>query len=284
MKVTSLILYKNWLKYNVLVNGNKAFIYGYILGDIRYVEYSIALETFCNLNLNDFLLDVGCGHSILPLTLKTRTNIVAIDISRRALRWQITKSKKIANKDTFHVVLASADKLPFKANIFQGITSISVIEHLPYDLDLKACSEMGRVLNNNGICLITTSASKENKTIIKKDFTTGIPLLLAKTLKPFLPIIFKKFKIGDRSNQYFERFYSKEDILKLLKSSGMRPEKFTVIKRKPGIIGTLIQLARKIIIPYAFLTIIEFLCAKTFIVTENSTNAIAFVIKLKKKI
>lgn len=273
--------YKILLKYNVQVNGKKALIHGYRLGDIRYVEYSIALSVFYNRGPDDLILDIGCGHSILPLIFKLKTNVVVIDINPKALKWQITKAKNTSGKGSLHAILASANRLPFKVGVFSGIMSISTIEHLPLYVDMEACTEVGRVLRTNGECLITTSASKRNKTIIKTNWTVGIPILWVKTLGRILPTIFRKMDIGDRGNSYLERFYSVEDVQKLIRSSNCQLMKLVVIKRN-GILGMLVQLAREIFLPYALIAALEYFCAKTFSVSKNLKNAIAFVMILRK--
>jgi SAM-dependent methyltransferase len=206
------------LQHHIKINGKKALIYGHILEDVRYIELSTAIATLYSYGLNDLILDIGCGHSIFPTLIKSKTNIIVMDIGLKALKWQVDKSSKIKGGGSLYAVLASADSLPFKEKAFSGIVSISVFEHLPQDKDIKACLEIGRALRPLGECLITTSASDQfslgSNTIIKTSWMTGIPVLFVKIFGPVLPTVFQKLSIADRGTSYLERFYSLEDIYK----------------------------------------------------------------------
>jgi ubiquinone/menaquinone biosynthesis C-methylase UbiE len=279
-------LYARILQHHVKIHGKKALVYGHVLGDVKYIELSTAMTTLHGCGLNDLILDIGCGHSILPTLIKSKTNIIVLDISSKALKWQINKSNKIKEGGSLYAVLASADNLPFKEKAFSGIVSISVLEHLPQDKDIKACLEIGRILRPQGECLITTSAS-ESETIIKTSWMTGIPVFFVKIFGPVLPTIFRKLSISDRNTSYIERFYSLEDIHKRfiepIKMSGCSFGEVSIIRRKSGF-GKLIDAARKIVIPWGFLTAVEYICARTLVVDNNPERPIGFVIKSRKRL
>jgi SAM-dependent methyltransferase len=279
-------LHARILQHHIKINGKKALLYGHILGDVRYIEFSAAIGAFCDNGLSDLILDVGCGHSILPTLIKSNTNVIVMDISLKALKWQINQSSKVKGGGSLYAVLASGDSLPFREETFSGIVSISVFEHLPQDKDIEACLEIGRTLRALGECLITTSASESN-TMIKTSWMTGIPLFFGKIFGPVLPTVFQKLSIADRGTFYLERFYSLEDIHKrfvqAIKISGCNLQGISVIKRKPRF-GKLIDTAREIVIPWGFITAVEYACAKTLAVDDDPKKAIGFIIKFHKEI
>lgn len=277
-------LYTRILRHHIKLNGRKALVYGHILGDAKYIELSTAMTTLQTCGLDDLILDIGCGHSIFPTLVESKTNVIVIDVSSKALRWQLNKSSKLEGGGILYAVLASAHNLPFKEEAFSGIVSMSVFEHLRQDEDIKSCLEICRALRPSGKSLITTSASESN-TIIKTSWMVGIPVLFVKIFGAVLPTIFQKLSIADRGTSYLERFYSLEDIQKRfiesIKISGCSLEEVSVIRRESKF-GKLIDAARKIVIPWGLITAVEFICAKTLVISSNPERAIGFVIKFKK--
>lgn len=284
LKISKVDIYKKLFYWNVRIHGYNALLYGHTLGDTRYIAYLVALDVVGRSAPNDLVLDIGCGHSILPSMFLSKTNIVVIDINPQALRWQVSVGNKVGGKSSIYPVLASANKLPFKSEIFSYVVSISAFEHFPQNIDIEACQEVNRTLKGGGECLITVTAS-ESKTKIKTDWTTGIPLLFVKIFGPILPLFFKKWKIADRGGSYFERFYSIEDLLKrFVKPTKLKLEELSIIKRKQKL-GRLVQSVRKILVPFGLISAIECICAKTLVISKdlsNTNNAISFIIKLKK--
>jgi len=97
------------------------------------------------------VLDVGCGSGRLVKFLNDhKFDAVGCDIETEALKLarKINPSKIISK--------ASADKLPFRNNSFDLITSISVIEHLTKKRGGKFLSESFRLLKKGGFVFIIT--------------------------------------------------------------------------------------------------------------------------------
>lgn len=92
------------------------------------------------------LLDVGCGAGdfldafayYLP-----KLKLTGVDISKKA----ITEAKKRKIKADFKA--ASAEKLPFGAEVFDIVTCFDVVEHVRYPA--KMLNEIARVLKKGGI-------------------------------------------------------------------------------------------------------------------------------------
>lgn len=95
------------------------------------------------------LLDIGCGDGVLMHFIHGRVKrVYGIDNSQKELQK--------ANKLGFKTKLVNLDKedIPFKANDFDCITCLDVIEHV-YD-PTKLLSEIHRVLKKNGKLIIST--------------------------------------------------------------------------------------------------------------------------------
>jgi ubiquinone/menaquinone biosynthesis C-methylase UbiE len=100
------------------------------------------------------LLDVGCGTGETMLYVRKKFkdwDIFGVDVSREAVNY----AKKRGFAKTF---LGNADALPFKANQFDAILLLDVIEHL--DDSVSSVLEMKRVLKPGGKILVTCPALK----------------------------------------------------------------------------------------------------------------------------
>lgn len=97
------------------------------------------------------ILDAGCGTGLLAKKLEKYGNVIGVDISPEAL--------KFAKKRGTKAVLGSVDKLPFKDNSFDVVTSMDVIYHKQVD-DNKALLEFYRVLKPGGILILRVPANK----------------------------------------------------------------------------------------------------------------------------
>ncbi|MEK7112451.1 MAG: class I SAM-dependent methyltransferase [Patescibacteria group bacterium] len=99
---------------------------------------------FFKIKKSDYILDLGCGDGLNISILRKmgKKKIVGIDISEELLR----EARK-ANPDV-KVLLASAEKIPFKENTFDVVLVDSVFHHLMrYGKTLK---EIKRVLKPGG--------------------------------------------------------------------------------------------------------------------------------------
>ncbi len=86
------------------------------------------------------ILDAGCGEGVLVEELKMKGyNIEGIDL----------------NYESEFVKRGNIISLPYDDNSFDLVLLLDVLEHLPYDQQYKALSEIKRVLKNNGILIMS---------------------------------------------------------------------------------------------------------------------------------
>jgi ubiquinone/menaquinone biosynthesis C-methylase UbiE len=101
----------------------------------------------------DNVLDVGCATGKF-LNLVNAKNKIGIDISRKVLLIAKKKHKKI------NFVIASAEFLPFKNNVFDLVTCFDVLEHVSNQK--KVLLEIYRVVKKNCRVIITIPNSNYN--------------------------------------------------------------------------------------------------------------------------
>ena len=272
--------FKELFVLNVYLNGLKAAFYCFGLSSSRYIEYTKALVFLSpELNQGDIILDIGCGHSILPILwniLGFNAVVVAIDLNQNALKWQIEKSKEKAKKSS-NVVLADGKYLPFRDEAVSAISCISSIEHLPEEGDTQVAYEAGRVLKPGGLCVVSFPASPYTKGCSRSGLMSGIPPFMKRLLRFFLPVLFKKFNV-DRTSSYFERFYNVEDVHKrIITPSGCIAEEWAALKG-----AWIIEFINDKLVPGGVLTPLEYLVAKFLAVGTYTENAGAFILKLRK--
>ncbi len=102
-----------------------------------------------------FILDIGCGsgkYSLLAASIKENTHILCADISLDSIKQarQRISSNPIAKAKVSYVV-CDAEKLPFKAQVFDATLIIMILHHLP---KLYALRQVHNVLKNDGKLLI----------------------------------------------------------------------------------------------------------------------------------
>ena len=99
-------------------------------------------------------LDVGCGTAALAKVASGRYRLsVGCDI---AFRWLLIARKRLEQAGLpANLVCCCADHLPFVNGAFDGLASISLLEHLP--LQNKAIQEFDRVTSPGGSTFISTS-------------------------------------------------------------------------------------------------------------------------------
>ncbi len=91
-------------------------------------------------------LDVGTGRGDGTYLVSQKKRTIGIDFGRRSL--------KIAAKKNKNLIQANACILPFKSGIFESITCLDVMEHIPEAE--KATSEICRVLKPGGLLIMQT--------------------------------------------------------------------------------------------------------------------------------
>lgn len=94
------------------------------------------------------ILDVGCGTGKNMEQLQKYGNVWGLDNSKEAIKFCRKRGLK-------NLQLSNAEKTKFKANSFDIITLLDVLEHTD---DNKTLKEMQRILKKNGILIITVPA------------------------------------------------------------------------------------------------------------------------------
>jgi len=97
------------------------------------------------------ILDFGCGTGVLQEQFLKRfdVNVHGIDISKEAIRY--CKKRGLSQVKIFN-----GKTIPFKANSFDLVTAIDVVEHIKDDI--HALSEIKRVLKHKGITILLVPA------------------------------------------------------------------------------------------------------------------------------
>lgn len=116
-------------------------------------------------------LDVGTGRGDGTFLVSQKKKTVGIDFGLRSL--------KIALKKNDNLIQADACNLPFKADIFESVTCLDVIEHIP-DAE-KAIGEIYRVLKPDG-CLILQTPSLEITYIKRIGIILDLPFRVIKRI------------------------------------------------------------------------------------------------------
>ena len=263
--------------HNVHVNGWEAVIYCHGLSASRYIEYAGAIAfLLLKIKCRDTILEVGCGHSILP-TFWQKFQIVTIvlDTNRNALKWQARKSKEINNAISC-VILADMRNLPLRDQSMMGVSCISALEHIRDNGDVETASEIGRILKFGGACVISVPLAL-HRSYLKLHWAAEIPPLMQSLLRPCLPAILRKFQV-DRTSSYSERFFSLEDIIRrIVVPSRCEIEGRFVLKS-----GRLTKFIHQKIIPQGFLSLLEHLIARFLPTSRDIKGGDAIVIDLKK--
>jgi len=92
------------------------------------------------------ILEVGCGLGFLAKYLEDTFEIIGLDISKYAI--QAARNRAI--RACF--LVASAERLPFKPEIFHGVIALDVIEHLKYPEDFV--NDTFDVLKKGGLLIL----------------------------------------------------------------------------------------------------------------------------------
>ena len=145
--------------------------------DMRYAEeqtakIKAALE---ELSMEKFawVLDVGCGTGILFDYIAEKAEaIVGLDISKKIL----LQAKPRAKIGDVHLILADADNIPIKENVFTHVFGITVLQNMPNPT--KTLEEIQRVAKENAVIVV----SGLKKSFAKEEFEE---LLRHVSLQPF---------------------------------------------------------------------------------------------------
>jgi 2-polyprenyl-3-methyl-5-hydroxy-6-metoxy-1,4-benzoquinol methylase len=187
---------------------------------VRHVEYPWAVKN-AHLEKNMKILDIGSGVSLLPVYLASKGhNVISIDNDEILMERLAPNLAKWSGVNVDYKI-GTATKLNFEDNYFDRIFCISVLEHLEEEkvngeavnyhklnLDIKAISEMIRVVKPNGLIILTFDWSENPKDLRSYKLED----IYERALKPF-----KAYLVEDKKPVvYWET--AKEDHLRAWKS------------------------------------------------------------------
>lgn len=179
----------------------------------RLIEYPWCTAAL-QLRRGDTVLDIGSGTSSYPHMLaKEGVNVVVVELEPERVRWQQRKRQATARPGDgqFLPLVADATQLPIRSHVFQRISAISSLEHIPNDEPVG--QEIGRVLAPGGIAAITLPFTSTERT----GFFQG--------LKPFRQVARNAFVQEGKAGSFF-RFYTKEDIQRIY----VKPSQATIAR------------------------------------------------------
>jgi ubiquinone/menaquinone biosynthesis C-methylase UbiE len=113
------------------------------------------------------IIDIGCGSGYFVsncLIMKAST-ICAIDLNPLMLKRFKARIIQFLEAEIYYMV-CDGTALPFKDNVFEQITCISVIEHVPNDNELL--KEFHRVVHKNGHVIISTPGKATRQSLFSK--------------------------------------------------------------------------------------------------------------------
>lgn len=125
------------------------------LYDMRYFEeqkakIEAALEGL-KMERHDMVLDAGCGTGILFSYVADKAQAtVGLDVSKKILLLAKKRADKLQN---IHLVLADADCMPFRENVFSLVFGITLIQNMPNPL--RTLKEIRRVAKGNARIVVT---------------------------------------------------------------------------------------------------------------------------------
>ena len=118
--------------------GNRAIIFSMLK---KYLKQKNELK----------ILDAGCGTGMNMIKLSKYGKVYGIDISDEALKFCKINGLKNVKK-------ASVEKIPFKDNTFDLVTSFEVLYHQNVKDYKKAIIEFHRILNKDGLLILRLPA------------------------------------------------------------------------------------------------------------------------------
>ena len=123
--------------------------------DRRYAEEQTAkieavMESI-TMEKEGLVLDVGCGTGLLFEYAANKAKAIGgLDISRETLLQAKKRAKKFAN---VHLILADADNMPLKEDVFSHVFALTLIQNTPNPF--KTLNEIKRVSKQNAGIVVT---------------------------------------------------------------------------------------------------------------------------------
>ncbi|MBA3947611.1 MAG: methyltransferase domain-containing protein [Herpetosiphonaceae bacterium] len=189
------------VRYEVALNGWR--ILKHTVNDFslwRLIEYPWVTKQL-QLKPGDLVFDIGTGTSSYPHMLaREGVNVVVLELEHERVRWQQQKydTKGRRGDGMVYPVVADATALPLPDGTVQHISAISSLEHIPDDHAVG--HEIGRVLAENGIVIITIPYTRSERTHFFE------------AIKPFRQVERNAFVQEGKLGSFF-RFYNDQDII-----------------------------------------------------------------------
>jgi len=127
-----------------------AHIYDMQYAEEQTAKIRVALEGL-RIEKHSLILDAGCGTGLLfgYVADKAETT-VGLDISRKIL---LQAKKRAENFQNINLILADADNMPLKENIFSHVFAVTLIQNMPKPA--KTLNETRRVAKDDAAIVIT---------------------------------------------------------------------------------------------------------------------------------
>jgi 2-polyprenyl-3-methyl-5-hydroxy-6-metoxy-1,4-benzoquinol methylase len=172
----------------------------------RVWEYPYSCEMLKRyLRGNGTVLDIGSALTFFPHYLANQGyEVHATDIDRQVIDWYrnietqavfLKENPKFGKLKSYK--LEDVTRLGFQNEMFDAVTNISVLEHLPYTALVRAVEEIYRVLKMNGvlICtldvLINGEGNEHHSPLNQEELLEFISILSEKFqfVEDFLPVV-----------------------------------------------------------------------------------------------
>jgi ubiquinone/menaquinone biosynthesis C-methylase UbiE len=131
--------------------------YWFIPSDV--LQRGIEANVWGQCQLEAPTLDIGVGDGTTSSFISKRKIDVGIDLNSDGLK----RARKMGKYK--RLVCASAESMPFKNDTFRSVVSNSTFEHI--ENDLKAVSEVARVLKKDGLFFLTVPSEHLQKWILE---------------------------------------------------------------------------------------------------------------------
>ncbi len=126
-------------------------------------EAQIASHHLPIYNKKALLLDIGTGKNTLPVFWATQgASIFSMDGSLYGFNHIKSAGLKLKRSDgnsTVYFIAGNALQLPFSSNVFDGISALCALEHIPGRGDIECMCEIHRVLKPGGKAVITVETN-----------------------------------------------------------------------------------------------------------------------------
>src|SRR3989344_3966384 len=200
---------------------NKTWDHIYENLDLSYSETPYSQGKLFELIKIDFLkkifpkkgkmLEVGCGSAFVSLYFAKRGyDSVCLDINKAILKEAEKNFKKEGVEGEF--VIGDAEKLPFKKEVFDIVTSFGLLEH--FENPTKAISEMIRVLKPGGFFFADIVPNRFSCQTVG-NFLNAFSVFSYWSVKGQITLGFKKALRNFRP-EYFENSISWQDYKKIM--------------------------------------------------------------------